>query len=59
MKSKSAIDKRVAAVVAELGKGAGEEATLAALMFEDAVPEDLRAYSDKELGRLAARHSAS
>jgi glutamate dehydrogenase len=54
MKSKSAIEERVAAVVAELGKGAGDEAVLAKLMFEDAVPEDLRAYSDKELGRLAA-----
>jgi glutamate dehydrogenase len=54
MKSRSAIDERVAAVVAELGKDAGDEAILAALMFDNAVPEDLRAYSDTELGRLAA-----
>jgi glutamate dehydrogenase len=53
MRSKSAIDARVAAIRAELGEDAGEEAILAGHMFEDAVPEDLRAYSDKELAQLA------
>jgi glutamate dehydrogenase len=53
MKSKSAVETRVAAIVAKLGKDAGEAAILAALMFEDAVTEDLRAYSDEELADLA------
>jgi glutamate dehydrogenase len=53
MRSKSAIDARVAAIAAELGEDAGDEAILAAHMFEDAVPEDLRAYSNEELAGLA------
>ena len=54
MRSKSAIDARVAAILAGLGgEEAGDVALLAARMFEDAVPEDLRAYSDAELGGLA------
>jgi glutamate dehydrogenase len=53
MKSKSAVAARVAEIVAELGNGGSEEATLAALMFEDAVAEDLRPYSTEELAGLA------
>jgi glutamate dehydrogenase len=53
MKSKSAVEARVAEIVAELGNGGSEEATLAALMFEDAVAEDLRPYSTEELAGLA------
>jgi glutamate dehydrogenase len=53
MRSNTAIDARVAAIVAALGEDAGEAAILAARMFEDAVPEDLRAYSDAELAGLA------
>ena len=53
MRSKSAIDARIAAVLAVLGEDAGDAGLIAARLFEDAVPEDLRAYSDAELAGLA------
>lgn len=53
MRSESANDARIAAVLAMLGEDAGDAGLLAAHISEDAMLGGLRAYSDAELADLA------